>query len=212
MKHPHLSRRAALATLGAGAATAAGLARAQTPIAYEFMIAPDRGLGLAPTLACTHGTVEQGEGPFYTPATPRRDSLREPDTAAAPLVLSGLVLTPDCRPVAGAVVDLWHCDESGIYDNAGFRYRGHQFTDSSGAYRFETIRPGLYPGRTAHIHAKVQGPATALLTTQVYFPDLPDENFADRIYRDDLLILLRRTAAGWDARFDFVVPAAKGGV
>lgn len=201
----------------AGAAPAALLvpllARAQTPLGYGFPgSGADRELSLTPTLACTHGTAEQGEGPFYTPATPRRASLLDSAAADARLVLTGLVLTPDCRPVAGAVLDLWHCDENGVYDNEGFRYRGHQFADAAGGYRLETIRPGLYPGRTAHIHAKVQGAATALLTTQIYFPDLPEENFLDGIYRDDLLILLRRTAEGWHGRFDFVLPAAVGGV
>ena len=60
-------------------------------------------------------------------------------------------MTPDCQPIAGAVMDFWHCDDAGVYDNAGFRYRGHQFTDASGAYRLRTIRPGKYPARTQHI-------------------------------------------------------------
>ena len=105
-------------------------------------------------------------------------------------MLQGLVLTPDCRPVAGAAVDLWHCDERGRYDNSGFRYRGHQFTDAAGAFRFETIRPGHYTGRTPHFHVKVQGERTRALTTQLYFPDLRRRNAGDFIYREELLLRL----------------------
>ena len=134
--------------------------------------------------------------------------LREPDTKGEPLAFEGLVLAHDCRPLAGAVIDIWHCDELGHYDNRGFRYRGHQFTDTAGAFRFETIRPGHYPGRTPHIHMKVQGEGTPVLTTQVFFPDLRDENYGDWIFRDDLVMHLDRAGSGWRGRFDFVLPPA----
>ena len=169
----------------------------------------DRGLGLAPPLACTPGTRSQTAGPFYTPATPRRSDLREPGAAGEALVFEGLALTPDCRPVPGAVIDIWHSDGRGRYDNRGFRYRGHQFTDAAGAFRFLTIRPGRYTGRTPHIHVKLQGRTTRVLTTQVYFPDLEAANARDSIFRDDLLLRLDRTAAGlWRGRFDFVLRPA----
>ena len=170
--------------------------------------AADRSLGLAPPLACTRAIPERTEGPFYTSGTPLRTNLREPDTSGRPLVVRGLVLSPDCRPIGGAVVDIWHSDEHGRYDNSGFRYRGHQYTDAAGAFRFETIRPVRYSGRTPHIHVKVHGPSTRLLTTQLYFPDLPDENASDGIYRDDLLLNLSRTPQGWLGRFDFVLAPA----
>ena len=169
---------------------------------------PDRGLRLTPPLACTPGTPASTAGPFYTPSTPRRASLREPDSDGEPLVLRGLVLTPDCRPVAGAAVDLWHCDARGRYDNSGFRYRGHQFTDAAGAFRFETIRPGHYTARTPHFHVKVQGARTRALTTQLYFPDLRRRNARDFIFREELLLRLDRTGGVWRARFDFVLAPA----
>jgi protocatechuate 3,4-dioxygenase beta subunit len=185
-------------------------ARAQdAPLGYAFAgAADDLGLRLQPTLACELQTAAQADGPFYTPTTPLRGDLIEPDTTGTPLILEGLVMTGDCQPVAGAVMDFWHCDEDGVYDNERFRYRGHQFTDSSGAFRLRTIRPGKYPARTEHIHIKMQGPGTQRLTTQIYFPDRPQENFLDRVYRDDLLMVLRRTPEGWLARFDFVLGAA----
>ena len=213
-----VTRRRALTGLAAaavgGAVSLAALpflAGARSPsLDYPFTgPAPDRGLGLSPPLACTPGTRRQTAGPFYTPGTPRRSSLREPGTSGEPLVFEGLVLTPDCRPVAGAVVDIWHCDERGRYDNQGFRYRGHQFTDAAGAFRFETIRAKRYGGRTAHIHVMVQGESTRLLTTQVYYPDLEAANARDSIFRDDLVMRLGRAAGGeWRGRFDFVLAPA----
>ena len=124
------------------------------------------------------------------------------------LVLSGLVLTPDCHPVPGAVIDIWHCDSRGRYDNEGFRLRGHQFADALGAFRFRTIRPGLYRGRTPHIHVKLQGRGTRLLTTQLYFPDRPHDNIGDSLFRKELLLRLDRAGGAWRARFDFVLSPA----
>ena len=210
MSESAVTRRLAfvsLATAAAGAVSPPILGHARSsPLGYMFSgPAADRALGLASPLTCTPGTPSLTEGPFYTPLTPRRANLREPDTSGEPLVLEGLVLMPDCSPVAGAVIDIWHCDEHGRYDNSGFRYRGHQFTDATGAFRFKTIRPAHYPGRTPHIHLKLQGEATRLLTTQLYFPDLRDSNARDRIYRDDLMLRLGRADGAWRGRYDFVL-------
>ena len=205
-----ITRRIALVSAAAGVvALPFVIFSRSTTLGYSFSDpAADRALGLAPPLACTRATRSETEGPYYTPQTPQRTDLREPDTRGPPLVLQGLVLTPDCRPVAGAVIDIWHSNENGRYDNSGFRYRGHQFTDAAGAFRFETIRPGRYPGRTPHIHVKVQGASTRLLTSQLFFPDLPDENARDGIIHDDLLLGLSRSPEGWLGRFDFVLSPA----
>lgn len=120
------------------------------------------------------------------------------------LVLAGAVLTTDCRPVAGALVDIWQCDDDGNYDNQGYRLRGHQFADEQGRYWFETILPGLYPGRTRHIHVKVQAPGGPILTTQLYFPDEP-RNAQDGIFRPELLVELAQTDDGLAAGFNFVL-------
>ena len=155
------------------------------------------------SLAQTCGVItpRQTEGPFYSPGTPLRTSLLEGGEKTR-FVLSGRVLSADCRPVANALVDLWHCDEEGAYDNRGFRYRGHQFTDVDGRYRFETIEPALYPGRTRHFHVKVQPRGGRLLTTQLYWPNEP-ANRRDGIYRRELEM---RVAKG-EGLFDFVVTA-----
>jgi protocatechuate 3,4-dioxygenase beta subunit len=170
--------------------------------------------GLRPTPACggaeasARATPPQTAGPFYLPDSPRRSSLLEPDEAAPRLLLAGRVVTTDCRPVAGALLDVWHCDAAGRYDNTGVRYRGHLFTDASGGYRLETIVPGRYPGRTRHIHVRVQAPGGRPLTTQLYFPGEPG-NAADGLWQRALEIALTKHGAqGPQAgHFDFVLTA-----
>ena len=80
------------------------------------------------------------------------------------------MLTRACKPLAGALLDFWQADDKGRYDNSGSRLRGHQFTDAEGRYRLRSVVPGLYPGRTRHIHVKVQSRDGRVLTTQLYFP------------------------------------------
>lgn len=162
---------------------------------------------LAPTPACADDddeTPAQTEGPYYTPNSPERASLLESGMAGTVMVLSGSVLTTDCLPVARALVDFWHADDSGVYDNVGYRLRGHQFTDDQGRYTLETVVPGLYPGRTRHFHVKVQAPNQPILTTQLYFPDEPANN-NDGIYSPALLMTVSDSATGKQAAFDFVL-------
>ena len=164
----------------------------------------------SPTPACDDGdepTPAQTEGPYFTPNSPERSNLREGDVAGTPLTLTGFVLTRSCRPLPGVLVELWHADQEGVYDNDGYRLRGHQFTGPDGSYRFETILPGLYPGRTRHFHVKYQAPDQPVLTTQLYFPGEPD-NRRDRIFSPELLLVLAEGDAATVARFDAVLDLA----
>lgn len=162
---------------------------------------------LSPTPECRDGdepTIRQTEGPFYKPRSPQRSDLREQGVEGQPVELAGIVLTRTCRPVAGALVDLWHADAQGEYDNKGFGYRGHVFADGEGRFRFLTIKPALYPGRTRHYHVKVQAPNQPVLTTQLYFPGEPG-NARDRLFRRELLMRATERQDGLAARFDFVL-------
>ena len=116
--------------------------------------------------------------------------------------LTGFVLTRGCNPIARAVVDVWHADERGAYDNKGFRYRGRVYTDEKGRYRIRTILPGLYPGRTRHYHVNVAAGGQLLLTTQLYFPDEP-QNRRDGLFSKELLMQIagKRGADGGAVRF-----------
>ena len=154
-------------------------------------------------LTCGEVTAAQTEGPFFKTNTPLRASLVEPGSSAARLMVYGQVLSSRCSPVAKALLDFWHADEDGKYDNRGFRYRGHQFTDAEGRYRLVTIVPAEYPGRARHIHVKVQAPGKRVLTTQLYFPG-ERGNDHDGLYRRDLEMRMTKGAAR-EGTFDFVV-------
>ena len=184
--------------LGAGAFAAGSL----LGIGSSFGQAP-----LAPTPACHDGdepTLTQTEGPFFKPSSPERIELLEDGMVGQPIELVGFVLSRNCKPIAGALVDFWQADDKGQYDNSGFRLRGHQFTDAEGRFRLRTIVPGAYVGRTRHIHVKVQPRGGRVLITQLYFPG-EAKNRSDGLFRKELLL---RTAKneGWLAgRFDFVI-------
>ena len=152
---------------------------------------------------CGALTAPETEGPFFKPNSPKRVSLVEAGSRGTRLVVRGRVLSLRCAPVAGALLDFWHADDDGDYDDQGFRYRGHQFADAEGRWQLETIVPAEYPGRTRHLHVKVQAPGRPILTTQLYFPGDPG-NGRDGLYRDELAL---RAAARGEASFDFVVEA-----
>jgi len=192
----HLSRRRILSR--ALASSSLGLA-----IGYPALTFAQ---GAASTPQCHDGdeTIRQTEGPYFKPSSPRRANLVEPDTKGRLVEINGQVLTRSCRPVERALVDLWHADEHGKYDTTGFRYRGHLFTDGEGRYRFRTILPALYPGRTRHYHVKVQAPERPVLTTQLYFPD-ESANPRDGLFRRELVMRLAEIPDGLAAQFDFVL-------
>ncbi|PYN48637.1 MAG: intradiol ring-cleavage dioxygenase [Candidatus Rokuibacteriota bacterium] len=194
---PRASRReflkaaAGLSALAAGASTADA---AQAP-------------PLRPTPSCPGAappTERQTEGPYFKPDSPLRASLVEPGMAGTKIVVTGMVLSTSCQPIARALIDVWHADDRGGYDNAGYRLRGHQFTDDQGRYRLETIVPGIYPGRTRHFHVKVQAPNRPVLTTQLYFPG-EAVNTRDPIFSRDLVMQVSDGAGGKAATFDFVL-------
>ena len=149
-------------------------------------------------------TPEQTEGPYFKRNSPERASLVDASTPGTRLTLTGRVLNQNGKPIARALLDFWQADASGNYDNAGYLLRGHQFTDDAGQYRLETVVPGLYPGRTRHIHVKVQAPNGPILTTQLYFPNEP-RNASDGIFNPKLVLPMQATAQGQAASFDFVV-------
>lgn len=149
-------------------------------------------------------TPAQTEGPYFTPNSPERTNFVTDGIDGRRISLIGFALDRQCRPIAGALVDLWHANDAGQYDNQGYRLRGHQFTDSQGRYAFETVVPGLYPGRTRHFHVKIQSPGADVLTTQLYFPGEP-ANASDHIFDDALLLDIQDREGGQIGRFDFML-------
>ena len=166
---------------------------------------PRRAVAQA-TPACSgeKPTRPETEGPYFKPRSPERHSLLEPGIEGRRLILTGSVITTACRHVARALLDFWHADPAGQYDNAGFRLRGHQYTDADGRYRLETVVPGLYAGRTRHLHVKVQIPGGPVLTSQLYFPDQP-ANARDWLFRRELLMTVTGGTDPLRTQFDFVM-------
>lgn len=129
-------------------------------------------------------TDEDIEGPFYREGIPIGGNLDVHGDTGMPLILHGTVLDTGCRPLANAVVEIWHAtpvapggepgDDDATYDaTAEYRYYGQVATDASGAFEFTTLRPGWYLNgasyRPAHVHLKVWVGGVERLTTQLYF-------------------------------------------
>ncbi len=138
--------------------------------------------GWAQTRTPLARTPSQTEGPFYpviAPADSDADLLRYGDLSYAkgqPCWMEGAVLDLDGRPVVGALVEIWQCDAAGNYRHPGnrgevareFQGFGRVQVGADGRYRFRTLKPAPYAGRTPHIHVKVKLAQRELLTTQMY--------------------------------------------
>ena len=148
---------------------------------------------------CGAPTPADIEGPFYKAGAPARASLAEAGSKAPRFVLSGVVRSADCKPLADVALDFWHADADGSYDNRGYRYRGVVTTDAQGRYRLETNLPPPYSGRPRHIHVKLRAPGVPALTTQLYFPG--ESRGAD----PGLVVKQERGDGASSANFDFVL-------
>jgi protocatechuate 3,4-dioxygenase beta subunit len=180
-------------------------------------------------------TPRQTAGPFY-PAQPPLDDdnaltrVHGRSGAARGRVtnLSGRVLDLNGRPVRNLRVEIWQCDANGRYHHPrdrgpamdqNFQGFGHSITNESGRYRFRTIRPVPYPGRTPHIHVAVFTPDTAPFTTQLYVRGEP-RNVDDFIFnrvpveRRDMVLAdfvpAVDYAAELSAEFDIVLAGVDG--
>ncbi|MGH2470795.1 MAG: dioxygenase [Candidatus Limnocylindria bacterium] len=160
-------------------------------------------------LACTAPAtplVNLTEGPYYKANPPQSATLRTAGIAGTPLTLTGYVVSKSCQPIANARLDFWQADGNGTYDNSGYTLRGWQLTDASGAYRLETVIPGLYPGRTEHIHFKVTVNGQTY-TSQLFFPGV-SQNASDSIYSAQMLIQLNAGTNPVTGTYTFVVNVA----
>lgn len=209
---------------------------AQATIAADVAVAEAINTVVAP--ACV-ARLEMTEGPYFVDVRLDRSDIRSDTNTGgvkegAPLLLTFRVSQIDanaCTPLAGALVDIWHCDAGGAYSAVTDRsfnttsenwLRGYQVTDAGGAATFSTIYPGWYPGRTVHIHFKVRtDPDSAQgyeFTSQLFFDDaLSDQvlaqppynvtgartlNSQDGIYDDLLLLDVTQSDQGYAATFD----------
>ncbi|MFM2150209.1 MAG: protocatechuate 3,4-dioxygenase subunit beta [Pseudomonadota bacterium] len=192
----------------------------------RFIVLAAPALLTLPAQAQLPRTPAQMEGPYYPNAIPAdadADLINvagQPRPARGmPLLLEGVVRGPDGSAVAGARVEIWQADHDGIYLHPGdsrlaqrdqaFQGFGRTVTDGAGRYAFRTIRPGLYTGRTRHIHLRAAAAdGRRNLTTQLYFPNEP-QNETDPLYRRmsaEARALLTARISAWDggqrAEFD----------
>ena len=182
-----ISRRRTLATLLGAGATAL------------FIPAWNETVEAADSITCVSTTPTVTEGPYWVDEKLFRSDIRtDPTTGVAragiPLTLTiGVqnLSTSGCSPLAGAYIDIWHCDAKGIYSDEGSYnpgggtgtvvttgqkfLRGYQITDDNGKVQFTTIYPGWYSGRTIHIHVRVRTySGTTVLSnfvTQIFFDE-----------------------------------------
>jgi len=164
-------------------------------------------VSLKPTPSCGTGpTVAQTEGPYFKPNSPEKSDLYADVRKGTRLVVTGSIVSTSCQPGAGAKLDFWQADGNGNYDNSGYTLRGWQLTDANGAYRLETVIPGLYPGRTEHIHFKVTVNGQTY-TSQLFFPGV-SQNEGDSIYSSRMLVTLNTSTSPVTGTFTFVVNVA----
>jgi protocatechuate 3,4-dioxygenase beta subunit len=143
-------------------------------------------------------TPPSTEGPFYPQSFPldadadlAQVAGRAGRARGQVVYLAGKLVTPDGRPIGGAQVEIWQCDAGGVYHHVGsasrgadpnFQGYGKATTAADGAFRFRTIKPVRYPGRTPHIHVIVAGQGLPKLTSQLYSAGEP-QNERDFLFR-----------------------------
>ncbi|HYF00380.1 MAG TPA: protocatechuate 3,4-dioxygenase [Planctomycetota bacterium] len=159
-------------------------------------------------------TPRQTEGPFYPDGLPldADNDLLIINDSITPAVgavthLGGRILDARGGPVRDAVVEIWQVDNNGVYlhpgsDNSDRRDKNFQgfgrfVTGSTGEYRFRTIKPVRYPGRTPHIHFAVKTKGREKFTTQCYVRGEPGNE------RDSVLSWIRNERARESVIVDF---------
>ena len=213
----HLLQSFGLATLAAactrkaaGVAVADGGSAAPATFAPTIAIPDDDG---PPPLVC-EPTADNLEGPFWKRGAPFRAQLADASTRGMLMAIGGQVFGHDCRPLAGATLDVWHADAAGDYDNTGWKLRGRLTSGDDGRWHVDSIVPGRYLNgaryRPRHVHVKLTAPGHRELTTQLYFPGDP-YNDGDPWFVSSLVLAQvgpNRDTPGFWGRFDFVLEAA----
>ncbi|MGB0871421.1 MAG: hypothetical protein ACPGSD_17660 [Flavobacteriales bacterium] len=149
----------------------AGLALGMSPLVYSKSKQETEGAACNPTTKDYYG-----EGPFYTANPPNivNNQLASTTEVGTKIIVKGRIYNLDCSEyIPNTIVDVWHANDDGAYDNSGYNLRGKTTSDANGYYVFETIKPGKYLNgssyRPSHIHFKISPPGFPTVTTQLYF-------------------------------------------
>ncbi len=163
-----------------------------------------------------------GQGPFYTANAPQisNNLLASTSEPGDRIIISGKVYTNDCvTPIPNTLIDVWHADDQGNYDNVGYNLRGILYSDANGYYMCESIWPGKYPlsstqNRPSHIHLKASATGYSDLTTQLYFEndtDIPSDaaaSITSGTYdaTDRIISMTQNSSTGkWEGTFDIIL-------
>ncbi len=146
-------------------------------------------------------------GPYYVSGTSRITNLNTQNLPGDKIIVSGKLYggADKSKPLANAMIEVWHADGGGVYHPVGdgnvndytadkITLRGFVNTDAQGNYMFESIRPGLYPGRPRHFHYKVTANGYKTLVTQIYFKG--DPRTADEGIENCRIIDFQKDSAG----------------
>ena len=177
------------------------------------------GVTVSGPVSALSPTPPQSEGPFYPSSIPSDSdadlTVFNGERALGEVIeMVGRLFDAKGQVLAGGHIEIWHCDINGVYANVGrstppgFQGYGAVKTDASGNYRFRTTRPGIYPGRTRHIHVKVRSADGVDLTTQMYFPGEPGnerDGLLRRARAPGALIALSESGSPPRYRFDIVL-------
>ena len=186
------------------------------------------GLGLLSTSLVSAAilTPEQVEGPFH-PIDNRTDldmdltliKGHQKSAIGEILLVSGLILDVDEKPISDATVDVWQANHFGRYSHPkdrntapldpNFQDWGIMNTNAMGEFSFKTIKPGSYPlsfiggegTRCRHIHFKVSRPGYKKLITQMYFhgdPLINQDLEVAKVPEENRHLLIRKSAVDKD--------------
>ncbi|MEX6687249.1 hypothetical protein QTN47_07070 [Danxiaibacter flavus] len=155
----------------------------------SFLSSARRGKGVQLVTDCNDPiTPPVNEGPYYKDEKLNRADIRE-SRAGVPITYLFMVEDKHCKPVEGAIVDIWQCDAEGRYSDFEAQQslnqtwlRGYQKTDKKGECKFQSIFPGWYNGRLTHLHLKVHVNNSVALTSNLFFP----KHIEEAVYKNPL--------------------------
>lgn len=200
---PAKNNASSVAASTSSPATEPTTAAARLPTSEPTLAATEVATAEVASLPACVVSPAMTEGPYFVDERLNRSDIRAntsdgtvKEGTPLELTLRAFRVNGGCTPLAGAMVDIWHCDALGIYSDVTDRsfntvgqdfLRGYQMTDANGVARFTTIYPGWYPGRAVHIHFKVRGTNAAgqnyEFTSQFFFDDaLSEQVFSQGIY------------------------------
>jgi protocatechuate 3,4-dioxygenase beta subunit len=141
-----------------------------------LLLAPLLVLSKAEASNCTP-TSQTTDGPYYTKAASQRKIAS--NQPGYKIIYKLKIQNKNCEPFPNLSISLWQANSQGQYSLVKNSLRGNQITNKQGLVTFESVFPGWYPTRAAHLHVKILSQDKTLLSTQLFFP----QELVDKIYQ-----------------------------